>query len=70
MIYDHEANIICLEVAKGKIHNAKEFGNFIIHISKAGKPILIEILDGSKFIGQMDKVKKIKKFSEEIATAS
>jgi hypothetical protein len=59
MIYDPEANIICWEVASGKISHAREFGNFIIHLSSAGKPILIEILDASKFIGQMDKIKDI-----------
>ena len=56
MIYDSEANIICIELAKGKISHAREFGNFIIHLSKAGKPLLLEILDASKFIGQLDKI--------------
>ena len=48
MIYDAEANIMCLEIAKGEISHAREFGNFIIHLSKSGKPILVEILDASK----------------------
>ena len=60
MIYEPEANIISLEISKGKITHVREFGNFIIHLSKSGKPILIEILDASKFIGQFDKIKNIK----------
>jgi len=56
MIYDPDANIISWEVAKGKINHAREFGNFIIHLSSTGKPILIEILEASKFIGQFDKI--------------
>ncbi|MFC1678187.1 DUF2283 domain-containing protein [Patescibacteria group bacterium] len=60
MLYDPEANILCWEVAKGKIDHVREFGNFIIHLSKSGKPILIEILDASKFINQYEKVKNIK----------
>lgn len=61
MIYDPEANIICWELAKDQIYTTKEFGDFIIHLSKVGKPVLIEVLDASKFIGQFDKLKK-KKF--------
>ncbi|KKR32976.1 MAG: hypothetical protein UT64_C0017G0004 [Candidatus Falkowbacteria bacterium GW2011_GWF2_39_8] len=57
MIYDPEANIMSLELTKDPIVNAKEFGNFIIHFSKTGKPVLIEILDASKLVGQFDKVK-------------
>ena len=60
MLYDPEANILSLEIAKCEISHAREFGNFIIHLSPAGKPILIEILDASKFVGQLDKVKDIK----------
>lgn len=60
MIYDPEANILCWQIAKGRINHVREVGNFIIHVSRAEKPILIEILDASKFIGQFDKIKDIK----------
>ena len=60
MLYDAEANIICWEIAKGEISHVREIGNFIIHLSPAGKPIMMEILDASKFIGQFDKIKDIK----------
>ncbi|MCK5510512.1 DUF2283 domain-containing protein [Candidatus Parcubacteria bacterium] len=60
MLYDPEANIISWEIGKGKITHTREFGSFIIHLSDAKKPILIEILDASKFIGQYDKIKNIK----------
>lgn len=64
MFYDHEANLLSLEIAKGQIDNAKEFGNFIIHLSKAGKPLLLEILNASKFVGQVDKIKNLKNIKE------
>ncbi|MDD5290507.1 MAG: DUF2283 domain-containing protein [Patescibacteria group bacterium] len=57
MQYDNEANLISWEITGGKISHAREFGNFIIHFSPAGKPILVEILDASKFVGQLDKIK-------------
>ncbi len=68
MIYDPESNIISWEVAKGKINHAKELGNLIIHVSKSGKPILIEILDASSFISQFDKIKDIKDIKKLIPT--
>ena len=59
MLYDPEANILCWQIAKGKISHVREVGNFVIHVSRAEKPILIEILEASKFIGQFDKIKDI-----------
>lgn len=58
-MYDIESNILSIEVAKGKIVNTKEFGNFIIHISANGKPLLIEILDASNFTKKFDIIKEI-----------
>jgi uncharacterized protein YuzE len=60
MIYDPESNIMSWEIAKGKISHAREIGNIIIHLSKSGKPILIEMLEASSFISQYDKIKDIK----------
>jgi len=57
MQYDMEANLISWEITKDPIDHAIELGNFIIHLSKTKKPVLIEILNASKFVGQMDKVK-------------
>jgi len=59
MIYDPESNILLLEVSKGEISHAREIGNFIFHLSSSGKPILIEIIDASNFIGQFDKIKDV-----------
>ncbi len=70
MQYDIEANIISWELTKGPINNTIEIGNFIVHLSKAKKPILIEILNASKFIGQMDKAKEIKNLKKQIAEAN
>ena len=67
MIYDPEANILCWELTQGKISHAREFGNFIIHVSKSEKPIIIEILDASKFVGQFDKIKQSKEFKQVMA---
>ena len=70
MNYDIEANIISWELTKDPINHAIELGNFIIHLSRAKKPVLIEILNASKFMGQMDKIKEIKNFKKQIAEAN
>ncbi|MFH1225687.1 MAG: DUF2283 domain-containing protein [bacterium] len=57
MQYDAEANILSWELTKDQIDHAIELGNFIVHLSKTKKPVLIEILNASKFVGQMDKIK-------------
>lgn len=61
MFYDIESNLISWEVAKGTIGHTREMGNFIFHLSKNGKPLLIEILDASKFTGQFNKIKNLEK---------
>ncbi|MDD4900938.1 MAG: DUF2283 domain-containing protein [Patescibacteria group bacterium] len=63
MQYDAETNILSWEITKDPIDHSVELGNFIIHLSKTKKPVLIEILNASKFIGKMNKVelKGIKK---------
>ena len=58
MVYDSESNLLSIEVASGAITHAREFGNLIIHLSAAGKPILIEILDASNLLGDFAKLDK------------
>ena len=70
MHYDPDANLISWEITKGKIDHAREFGNFIIHLSASGKPILVEILDASKFVGQFNKLKKDEKLKTALNLSS
>lgn len=60
MLYDPETNILSWELAGDPISHAREFGNFVIHLSTKSKPVLIEILDASSLIGQFNKIKKQK----------
>jgi len=66
MLYDPEANIISISLGKGKITHTNEVGNFIIHLTAAKKPVLIEILDASKFMGQFDKIKDLKEIQNAL----
>jgi len=58
MFHDIESNLISIELAKGKIDHCIELGNFLIHVNKNKTPLLIEILDGGKFIGELQKIQK------------
>ncbi|MFA6550961.1 MAG: hypothetical protein WCV41_00305 [Patescibacteria group bacterium] len=55
MHYDPESNLISLEIAAGKIDHVVELGNFLIHVNKNRTPLLLEILDGGKFVSQLTK---------------
>ena len=68
MNYDSEANIISWELGQGEITHVREFGNFIVHLTSSGRPVFLEILDGSKFVNQLDKLKSSKEFKQAIAT--
>ena len=70
MQYDAEANLLSWEITKDPIDRAIELGNFIIHLSKGKKPVWIEILNASKFVGQMDNLKEIKNLKKQIAEAN
>jgi len=54
--YNREQDILMYEVSDEPIDYADEVGPIIIHFSKKGKPILMEILDASEFIAETTRV--------------
>lgn len=58
MHLDPESNLISLAIARGKIDHVIELGNFLIHVNKNNTPLLIEILDGGRFLAQLNRVPK------------
>jgi hypothetical protein len=53
--YNREDDILLLEVSDEPIDYAEEMGPLIVHFSKGGKPIILEILDASDFIASAAK---------------
>ena len=51
--YDREDDILLVETGRGKIDFAEETGPLIIHFTKQRKPVLLEILDASKFLASL-----------------
>ena len=45
--YDSEVDILTIEVSGEGIDYAEEVGGIIVHFTKEGKPVVLEILDAS-----------------------
>ena len=50
--YSKEEDILMYEVSDEPIDYAEEMDSVIVHFTKAGKPVMLEILDASKFLSQ------------------
>lgn len=61
MQYDLESNILSIKTGSGKIDHCVVMGNFLIHLSAQKTPLLIEILDGGKFMSQFKQVNSLNK---------
>lgn len=54
--YDREQDILLLEVSDEPIDYAEEAGPIIVHLTKSGKPVLLEIVDASEFLAETTKI--------------
>jgi hypothetical protein len=48
--YEPEADVLMWEVSRQPIDHAKEVGNIVVHFTKNNIPVLVEILEASKFL--------------------
>ena len=53
--YNREQDILLLESSSEPIDYAEEMGPLIVHFSKEGKIVLLEILDASDFLSEIIK---------------
>jgi len=56
--YDAREDILTYEIAKDPIDYAEEMDSIIVHFTEDGKPVLLEILDASKFLAETIKAAK------------
>ncbi|MEK7197954.1 MAG: DUF2283 domain-containing protein, partial [Patescibacteria group bacterium] len=56
--YEPEADVLIWEITDKPIDFAKEVGNIIVHFTKNNIPVLVEVLEASKFL---DKAKNLVK---------
>jgi len=54
--YDRNSGTLLIHANRGKVDHAEEMGPFIIHFTKRGKPLLIEILDASEVLSNLTRL--------------
>ena len=64
--YDRDDDILIVEMGKGKIDFAEESGPLIIHFTKQKKPVLLEIMNASKFLASLTKSTMVAKSGEAL----
>ena len=50
--YEPEADVLLWEVSDKPIDSAKEVGNVVVHFTKNNIPVLIEVLEASRFLAK------------------
>lgn len=48
--YKLEADVLTIESSAAPIDYAKEIGNVVVHFTRDNQPVLLEILEASKFL--------------------
>ncbi len=56
--YEPEADVLTWEITNQPIDYAKEIGNVVVHFTKNNIPVLIEILEASKFLARVKNLVK------------
>lgn len=54
--YDKEDNALMIWFSKEPVDYAEQEKNLIIHFSKKNKPVLMEILDATKFLKETTRI--------------
>lgn len=48
--YDPDADVLAIEISKEPFDYAEEVGDFVVHFTKKGKPVYVEILNAHRFL--------------------
>jgi len=62
--YDPEADVLRVEISKRPIDYAREMGNFIVHFTKKGLPVYLEVLEAKKFLVRTERILEKAKIPE------
>jgi len=54
--YEPEADVLTYEITSQPIDYAKEIGNIVVHFTKNNIPVLIEILEATKFLKNAERL--------------
>lgn len=53
--YYEEADLLSLKVSNKAYYDATRSGDLVVHYASDGKPVLVEILNATKFLKEADK---------------
>ena len=53
--YSRGEDVLLLELSEERVDYAEETGPVIVHFTKDGRPVILEILDASEFITEISK---------------
>lgn len=56
IIYEPEADVLTYEITSQPIDYAKEIGNIVVHFTKNNTPVLVEILEATKFLKKVERL--------------
>lgn len=54
--YEPEADVLTYEITNQSIDYAREIGNIVVHFTKNNIPVLVEILEATKFLRKVEKI--------------
>lgn len=54
--YEPEADVLTYEITNQSIDYAQEVGDIVVHFTKNNMPVLVEILEASKFLKKAEKL--------------
>lgn len=54
--YDSEADVLRVEISKRPIDYAREMGNIVVHFTKEGLPVYLEVLEAKRFLLRTERI--------------
>jgi uncharacterized protein YuzE len=54
--YDREDDVLTLQLAEGVVDHAEEVDGVIVHFTKDDRPLLLEVLDASELLAQLNRI--------------
>jgi hypothetical protein len=54
--YEPEADVLTYEITNQPIDYAKEIGNIVVHFTENNTPVLVEILEATKFLKKAERL--------------
>jgi uncharacterized protein YuzE len=54
--YDREDDVLTLQLAEGVVDHAEEVDGVTVHFTKDDRPLLLEVLDASELLAQLNSI--------------